>query len=327
MKGLKNDDDFVEYVKKLVVLLPAYNEEEKISETIKNIPRKILGVEKVEILVIDDGSTDETVNISHDAGADRVISLRENMGVATAFMTGVRNAISMNADILVTIDADGQFPPEQIKDFIPPILNQQLDVVSGARFTDKIPIDYPKIKLLGNKIFSKFVSLISGQKFLDTQTGFRAYSRDALRNISIVSEYNFAQEVMIDLKFKGYRIGEIPVEVLFDKKRKSRIVRNIFTYSLKATSTIIRSLLFHRPILGFGLFGSFLFGLGILAKIFTISGILHISNDLENALIILGIVSFMLGAFANIIFKRQSFTERDLRLHLRELDNFRKDED
>ena len=102
--------DFVEYAKKLVVLLPAYNEEEKISETIKNIPRKILGVEKVEILVIDDGSTDDTVKLAYDAGAEKVISLGKNMGVATAFMTGVRNAISMNADILITIDEDGQFP-------------------------------------------------------------------------------------------------------------------------------------------------------------------------------------------------------------------------
>jgi len=315
-----DNTDVIEYVKKLVVLLPAFNEADKISETIQNIPRKILGVKKVEVLVIDDGSIDDTVILSHEAGADKVISLGKNMGVASAFMTGVRNAISMNADILITIDADGQFPPEQIKKFIPPILNQQLDVVSGARFTGKIPKDYPKIKLLGNKVFSKLVSLITGQKFLDTQTGFRAYSREALRNISIVSDYNFAQEVMIDLKFKGYRIGEIPVDVLFDKNRKSRIVRNIFTYSLKASSTIIRSMLFHKPIMGFGLFGSGLIGLGILAKILTISNTLHISNDLENALIILGIVSFMLGVFANIIFKRQSFTERDLRIHLREIE-------
>ena len=155
---------------------------------------------------------------------------------------------------------------------------------------------------------------------MDTQTGFRAYSGEALRNISIVSDYNFAQEVMIDLKFKGYRIGEIPVDVLFDKNRKSRIVRNIFTYSLKASSTIIRSMLFHKPIMGFGLFGGVLIGLGIFAKILTISNTLQISNDLENALIILGIVSFMLGVFANIIFKRQSFTERDLRIHLREIE-------
>ena len=95
------NNDVIEYVKKLVVLLPAFNEADKISETIQNIPRKILGVEKVEVLVIDDGSIDDTVILSHEAGADKVISLGKNMGVASAFMTGVRNAISMNADILI----------------------------------------------------------------------------------------------------------------------------------------------------------------------------------------------------------------------------------
>ena len=99
--------------------------------------------------------------------------------------------------------------------------------LSQMGFTGKIPKDYPKNKLIGNKIFSKLVSWITGQKFSDTQTGFRAYSKETLRNISIVSEYNFAQEVLIDLKFKGFSIGEIPVVFTYDKNRKSRIIRNI----------------------------------------------------------------------------------------------------
>ena len=249
-----------------MVLLPAFNEEELISETIKRIPRKITGVEKVEILVVDDGSTDKTVDVALNAGADKVVSHQKNLGVASAFMTGIRNAISMKSDILVTLDADCQFPPEQISDFIIPILNNQYDVVSGARFVNDIPDNYPKTKLWGNRIFSKMVSLVTGKKFLDTQTGFRAYSKDAILNISIISEYNFAQEVIIDLIFKGFKIGEVPVDVTFDSNRKSRIVRNIFSYSFKATSTIIRSLLYHRPILGFGLFGIFLCSMGIIAK-------------------------------------------------------------
>lgn len=305
---------------KLVVLLPAFNEEELIGKTIDQIPRKILGIDKVEVLVIDDGSIDKTVEVAINSGADKVISLGKNMGVGAAFMTGIRNAISMNADILVTLDADGQFPPEQISSFIESILNNQYDVVSGARFTEEIPKDYPKTKLIGNRIFSKMVSWITGKKFSDTQTGFRAYSRDAILNISVVSEYNFAQEVLIDLIFKGFRIGEVPVKILFDKNRKSRIVRNIFSYTCKAFSTILRSLFYHRPIWTFGILGIVLCGMGITAKLFTIFNIISISNDLENGLIILGIVSFMMGLFANVIFKRQAFTEKDLRLHIRELE-------
>jgi glycosyltransferase involved in cell wall biosynthesis len=307
-----NKTDF----KKLVVLIPAYNEEEFIGKTILDIPRKIDGVDSVKVLVIDDGSIDKTVDIATEAGADKIISLGKNMGVATAFMTGVRNAISMNADILVTIDGDGQFPPKQISEIVVPIVNSQYDMVSGARFTREVPKDYPKLKLIGNKLFSKMVSLVVGQTFVDTQTGFRAYSKNAMLNISIISEYNFAQEVIIDLVFKGFSIGEIPVKVLFDKNRKSRIVRNIFSYSSKAMSTIIRSVFFHRPLIAFGGFGAFLCSGGILAKLLTMSGILAFSDSLETGLIILGIVSFMMGLFANVVFKRQAFTEKDIRHYI-----------
>ena len=282
---------------------------------------KILGIKTVEVLVVDDGSSDKTVEIAMNAGADKVVSLGKNMGVASAFMTGVRNAISMKADLVVTLDADGQFPPKQVSEIIIPILNNQYDMVSGARFTKDIPKDYPKTKLIGNKLFSKMVSMVVGQKFQDTQTGFRAYNRSALLNISIISEYNFAQEVVIDLTFKKFRLGEIPVKVLFDKNRKSRIVRNIFSYSSKALSTIIRSIFYHRPLMAFGLFGAFLCAGGIFAKILTISGALPISDSLENGLIILGIVSFMMGLLANIVFKRQSFTEKDIRHYIEKFGN------
>lgn len=302
--------------KKLVVLIPAYNEEELIGKTISDIPRKIFGIGTVEILVIDDGSSDKTVEVAMNAGANKVVSLGKNMGVASAFMTGVRNAISMNADIVVTLDADGQFPPKQVSEIVIPILNNQYDMVSGARFTNEVSKDYPKVKLIGNKLFSKMVSMVVNQKFVDTQTGFRAYNRNALLNISIISEYNFAQEVLIDLVFKGFRVGEIPVNVLFDKNRKSRIVRNVFSYSSKAMNTIIRSIFYHRPLMAFGLFGAFLCIGGIFAKLLTISGTLPISDSLENGLIILGIVSFMMGLLANIVFKRQAFTEKDIRHYI-----------
>lgn len=320
-------DEQKKSARKLVVLIPAYNEEELIGKTISAIPRKIFGIEKIEVLVIDDGSTDKTVEIALNAGANKIVSLGKNMGVATAFMTGIRNAISMNADIVVTLDGDGQFPPEQISNFIVPIQNQQYDVISGARFRKGVPAGYSRTKLIGNKIFSAMVSWVVGQKFYDTQTGFRAYSREAILNISIISEYNFAQEVLIDLIFKGFRIGEVPIKVTFDKNRKSRIVRNVFSYSIKVTSTILRSILFHRPILAFGLFGLILCGGGVLSKFLNLFDILHSSNDLANGLIIVGIVSFMMGLFANVVFKRQAFTEKDFRIRLKEMGRFRSEQD
>lgn len=303
---------------KLIVIIPAYNEEDNIENTIKNIPTKITGIDKIELLVINDGSLDNTAELAFKAGAT-VVSHKNNTGVGSAFMTGVRNTISKGADIVVTLDADSQFNPEQIHELVVPILNKQLDVVIGSRFLREKPVGIPKIKFFGNKIFSSLVSWAINQKFSDTQTGFRAYSKEALFNISVVNEFTYTQEVLIDLKFKKLRIGEIPVLVLYNNKRKSRVVKNVFSYSYKALSIIIKSLVFHRPILAFGLFGLVLVGGGVLAKLLTITKIFGVSPGLSTGLIILGIVSFMLGLFANVVFKRQSFAERDLRHYVEKL--------
>jgi len=118
----------------LVVLMPAYNEEANIEKAVLSIPRKIMGIKKVQVLVVDDGSTDKTAELALNGGADKVVSHKRNMGVGAAFMTGIRNAISMNADIVVTVDADSQFDYKQIPELIVPIQNHQLDVVIGSRF-------------------------------------------------------------------------------------------------------------------------------------------------------------------------------------------------
>ena len=301
---------------KLVVLIPAYNEQANITQTVMSIPRKIMGIKKVEVLVVNDGSTDNTIDCAMNGGADKIVSHKRNSGVGAAFMTGIRNAILMNADIVVTVDADSQFDPNEIPELVVPLMNHQADVVIGSRFLEKRAKNIPKIKLLGNKIFSKIVSITIGQKFTDTQTGLRAYSKEALLHISVVNDFTYTQEVLMDLKFKGMKIVEIPVNVTYDDKRKSRVVKNIFSYTAKALSIISRTLLYHRPIFSFGLIGFLFCGGGILAKILTISQVLIINTSLSTGFIILGAVSFMMGLFASIVFKRQAFAEKDLRHYL-----------
>ncbi len=301
---------------KLVVLIPAYNEESGIEKTVLSIPRKIMGIKKVEILVVNDGSTDNTIEMAMNGGADRVVSHKRNSGVGAAFMTGVRNAIQMNADIVVAVDADSQFDSSQIPELIIPILTNQADVVIGSRFQGKKPANIPRIKYFGNNVFSKLVSWVVGQKFTDTQTGFRAYSKEALLNISVVNDFTYTQEALIDLKFKKMRIVEVPVSVTYDDKRKSRVVKSIFGYSSRALSIIIRTLIYHRPVFSFGVLGAIFIGGGIFAKLLTISNALIINSSLSTGFIILGAVSIMMGMFASVVFRRQAFAEKDLRHYI-----------
>ena len=245
----------------------ALNEEERIGKTILRIPRKIPNIDQVEILVINDGSTDNTVDIAMNSGADKIVSHKTNLGVGAAFMTGVRNAISMDADLVITVDADGEANLEHIPDLINPILNNQFDVVVGTRFWKGNPSTYKKLNFIGNKFFTKFVSFVAGKKYSDTQTGFRSYSRSAIENISITNNFTYTQEVLLDLHFKKFRIGEVPIS--FKHREDSRLVKSRFRYATHAFSIITSNLIFHRPIMAFGLFGLFLSGIGITAKLFT----------------------------------------------------------
>ena len=301
---------------KLVVLIPAFNEEKNIEKTIRHIPKQIFGIDELKILVIDDGSTDKTTDMAINGGAYRVILHKTNIGVGAAFMTGIRNAITMNADIVVTIDADSQFDSNQIPELIAPIMNNQADVVIGSRFREGRPKGIPKIKYLGNMIFSRIVSRLIQQKFTDTQTGFRAYSKRALLNISVVNDFTYTQEVLIDLKFKGMQITEVPISVKYDDKRKSRVIKNIFSYSAKVLVIITRTLVFHRPMSSFFILAGLFFGGGILAKILTILDIFIVNSSLSTGLIIIGGVSMMMGSFASIVFRRQLFAEKDLRHYI-----------
>jgi len=307
---------------KLVVLVPAFNEEQNIEKTIRSIPKNIIGIDEVKVLVVDDGSTDKTMDKAMNGGAYRVVSHSTNTGVGAAFMTGIRNAISMNADILVAVDADSQFDSNQIPELISPILNNQADVVIGSRFKEGRPKKIPGIKYLGNKIFTRIVSSLVQQKFTDTQTGFRAYSKRALLNISVVNDFTYTQEVLIDLKFKGLQITEVPISVTYDDKRKSRVVKNIFNYSSKVLAIITRTLVFHRPMFSFTLLAGIFCGGGILAKLLTISGTLVVNQSLSTGIIILGGVSFMMGVFATVVFRRQAFAEKDLRHYLENAESF-----
>lgn len=251
----------------LIIYIPAYNEGKNIKTVINALPRKIQGIDEIKYLVVDDGSTDNTVEVSEKCGA-KVVSHGLNRGVGVAFQTAVNYVLDKQVDLLVSIDADRQFDPKQIEDIIKPILLNEADMVTGNRFNNGMPKDMPKIKYWGNKKMSKLISLISGKKFQDVSCGFRAYNREALLRLNLLGSFTYTQETIMDLVFKGLRVMEYPVKVFYFKERKSRVAGSILKYVVKTLKIILRSFRDYKPMVFFGGAGLSMFGIGFVFIIF-----------------------------------------------------------
>ena len=252
---------------KLAIYMPALNEEEGIGEVIKSLPKKIEGIEEIKVLVVDDGSKDDTAKIAKESGAD-VVSHNVNKGVGSAFQSAVTYALEKEIDILVSIDADRQFNSEQIPDIIKPILKNEADMVTGNRFGSGIPENMPKSKYWGNKQMSRLISLISGQKFRDVSCGFRAYNREALMRLNLFGSFTYTQETILDMVYKGLRVVEFPVDVKYFKGRKSRVAGNILKYAINTSSIILKTLRDYKPMVFFGGLGGIAITAGIICEIF-----------------------------------------------------------
>ncbi|MBN2094794.1 MAG: glycosyltransferase family 2 protein [Candidatus Aenigmarchaeota archaeon] len=236
---------------KLVVMIPAFNEEESIRKVIRAIPRKIEGIDKVEILVIDDGSADDTAKAAKKAGASRIAVHRKNRGVGSAFNTGLENALEMGADIIINTDADGQFSAKDIPRLIEPILKEKTDVVIGSRFLGKNP-EMPFMKKAGNLLFSWLTRKISGADLTDTQCGFRAFTREVALRTVLFGKFTYTQEFIIRAANGCFRITEIPIVAEKRKTGKSKVVKTWYLYGLKAISIVLRKYTDTHPILIFG---------------------------------------------------------------------------
>jgi len=250
---------------KLVVQIPAYNEEKTITKVIKEIPKRILGISDVKVLVIDDGSKDRTVEMAQDAGADHILQHKINRGLGKSFRDGIEKSLSLDADIIVNIDGDGQFNSKDVPRLIQPILDNQADMVTVSRFLDpKLTKNMPWIKKWGNRRFTSLISKITGQKFTDTQCGFRAYSKEAALRLNLKGKFTYTQEVFIDLAEKGMRINEIPSEVTYHQKRQSIISGNLKRYGFKSLAIIARATRDTKPLTFFGMPAVITFVLGFL---------------------------------------------------------------
>ncbi len=249
---------------KVVVTMPAFNEEKTIGRVVIDI-RKVMEENKFDykILVINDGSEDSTKEIATKAGAI-VFSHPINYGLAETFRTEMKKALELNPDVIIHIDADGQYLASEIPKLINPIIDKKADIVLGSRFKGKIE-SMPLIKRLGNKAFSKVISNITKTKISDGQTGFRAFTKE-VASINIKSDHTYTQEQVIKAIKNKFRLIEVPV-YFAKRKDKSRLMKNPFDYALKAWVNILRVYRDYEPLKFFGYFGGMFILLGLLLGI------------------------------------------------------------
>ncbi|PIR73490.1 MAG: hypothetical protein COU40_02000 [Candidatus Moranbacteria bacterium CG10_big_fil_rev_8_21_14_0_10_35_21] len=238
---------------KLVVNIPAFNEEDKIAETIKKIPRQIEGVNEVFMQVIDDGSKDQTAQRAREAGADFVFSHPVNRGIGITFRTSVGKALRNGADIMVNIDADGQFDSNDIQKIIAPILAGKADIVSADRFGDHEAKNMPRSKYHLNRMAAWIIGKFMNHKINDLTCGFRAYSQEALLRLNLPGNFTYTQETIIDAIGKNLKVQWVPVEVIYFDGRKSRVVKSVYNYVNNSARIILKAVRDVRPMKFFGI--------------------------------------------------------------------------
>ncbi len=237
---------------RLIVNLPAYNEEEKIASTIQRIPRTLAGIETILVQVIDDGSSDQTVAIAKAAGADLVYTNGVNRGIGKTFRHAAERALENGADIMVNIDADGQFDPADIAKLIEPILKNEADLVSADRFDRLAAKNIPWIKDKLNRFAAHLIGSFMNTTIKDLTCGFRAYSRETLLRLNLPGEFTYTQETIIDALGKGLKIVWLPVQVTYFEGRQSRVVKTIWSYINNSIRIILKAVRDVRPMKFFG---------------------------------------------------------------------------
>jgi glycosyltransferase involved in cell wall biosynthesis len=250
-------------VKKLVIQIPCYNEASALPITLSQLPRKIEGVDRVEWLIIDDGSTDGTVQAAEASGADHIVRHKSNLGLARAFQTGIEEALRVGAHIIVNTDADNQYRAEDISKLVEPILNGEADVVIGTRPVGSIS-HFSATKKLLQRVGSWFARKLSRTSVKDAPSGFRAISRDAALRMNILSEYTYTLETLIQAGQTGMVVKSVPVRTNAPM-RPSRLISGQWTYVWKSLVTMVRIYMTYRPFEFFLLPGLVLcFGGGLL---------------------------------------------------------------
>jgi len=303
--------------KKLIVMIPCYNEEKTLPLVVKTIPREIPGIEKIEVLVIDDGSVDRTYEVARSVGVDYIIRHCGNKGLAQAFATGIETALKNEADIIVNTDGDNQYPQQDIPRLIKPILDGKAEIVIADRQTSTIN-HFSTTKKFLQWFGSKVVSWVSGVDIPDASSGFRAYSRNAAMQMNIVTDFSYVIETIIQAGKKKIPIASIPVKTNA-KTRESRLYDNIWSHVKKSAGTIVRVFAMYEPLKVFFYMGGFIFLSGAIFVVrflyyfFAGKSSGHIQSlVLAAVLILIGFQIGVIGLLADLIAGNRKFQEEIL---------------
>ena len=315
---------------RLIVQIPCYNEEETLPQTVRDIPRQIDGIDQVDILIIDDGSTDRTVDVAKDIGVDHIIKNTRNKGLAKTFLIGLDACLRLGADIIVNTDGDNQYKGQDIPKLVAPILSGEADLVIGDRQTEQVP-HFSGAKKRLQKIGSLLVRLLSDTNVPDTVSGFRAFSRKAAMQINIVSEYSYTIESIIQAGRKNLAITSVPIGTN-PKTRESRLFKSIPRFIASQLSTMVRMYTMYQPLRVFIYIGLlFIFG-GLIPSIrfliyyFIDGGQGHVQSLILAAILFLvGFQVLVLGLIGDVIsFNRKLIEETLLRVRQIELQDSNK---
>jgi glycosyltransferase involved in cell wall biosynthesis len=293
---------------KLIIQVPCLNEEETLPLVFKSMPKKIPGIDTIETLIIDDGSTDRTVEVAKKLGVDHIIYHSKNRGLARSFADGVDAALKLGADIVVNTDGDNQYPQESIPELVKPILEGKAEIVVADRQTHKIK-HFSSFKKFLQKFGSGVVNKAAGTKIPDAASGFRAYSKQALLEINIITDFSYCMETIIHAGRKGIPITSVPVTTN-SKTRESRLFKNMRQHVVRSGSAIVRSYSMYNPFKIFATSAMLLFILGLLPFIRYAYFIFftdakagdHVQSLLLGAvLIIIGVLFAVMGILADLI--------------------------